>query len=337
MYKIIHIFAFLAIFMSFWSCKDQNTEWREAHGSVWATSYNIKYQSDKNLDDSLLVAMKEVENALSGFNPESEISRVNRGLTDQVGELARVVFVEAQRVNHVSGGAFDPTVAPLVNLWGFGYKNGAAEGSEPDSTAIADALKRVGMNRCAITSDGHITKVDPATEFDFNAITKGYGVDRVADALRRNGVQNFMVEIGGEVITGGTNPDGRAWHIQIDAPVVDNSATHRRLTVIEVDGRGIATSGNYRNYKTLADGSRVGHTISAKTGRPVTTTTLSATVIAPTTMTADALATATMAMPLDSARLMLEREPRTGALIVTAAPDGSYQLITVGDWPGNEK
>lgn len=307
------------------------SRYHKCEGAVWATSYHIVYNSPKMLDDSIIAVMSRVEMSLSPFEATSLVSRINRGESTVVDSLFRRVFTASQKVCSLSGGAFDPTVAPVVNLWGFGYKTGAGN---PSREQIDSAMQGVGILKCLI-SDSTIVK-HPATEFNFSAITKGYGCDLIGEMFRRNGCTDYMIEIGGEVVVSGKNPQGEKWHILIDAPVVSDSAVvHERMAVIEVTDCGIATSGNYRNYRSIGSGKRVGHTISSVTGYPVESTMLSATVIAPDAMTADALATACMAMEPAKALSMIESIPDTKALIVVADSTAAlgWKMIITPNFP----
>lgn len=195
----------------------------------------------------------------------------------------------------------------------------------------------MGIGRCRLQGD-RIIKAKPGTEFNFSAITKGYGADLVGEMLRRNGCDDYMVEIGGEMALSGVNSRGEPWHVMIDAPCDADTAhvLHERLAIIHVTDCGVATSGNYRNFKRTASG-RKHHTISPVTGRPVMTSTLSATVIAPDAMLADALATSCMAMPLDSALAMIEAWPGTAAMIVAEGENGRYDIRTTSRFPGLHK
>ena len=294
------------------------SSYRKCEGAVWATSYHITYRSDRNLDDSIISVMRMVENSLSPFADSSLVSRINRGETEETDSLFRRIFLASQSVNRQSQGAFDPTVAPLVNLWGFGYKK---SGKEPNQVQIDSALALVGIGECRIEGT-KVVKRNTHTAFDFSAITKGYGCDLIGEMLRRNGCEDFLVEIGGEVVASGSNPQGEDWRVMVDAPVEsDTAVVHRRLAVIAVSDCGVATSGNYRNYRTT-DYGKVWHTISPVTGRPAVGQTLSATVVAPDAMTADALATSCMAMPTAEALAMIEKMPGVEALLVTADTAG---------------
>ena len=309
------------------SCSDR--QYHSYDGAVWGTTFHIVYESDRELADSVMAQIRRVEMSLSAFEPSSTVSVINSGADARVDELFERVFDEACGGNRLSNGMFDPTVGPLVDIWGFGRKSGVS--AEPDSAAVSVALKGVGISRCRI-DNGLLVKADSTTQFDFSAIAKGLGVDCVAEMLRRNGCANYMVEIGGEVAALGVNAKGDVWRIQIDAPIDDASGTvHSQLSVISLADRAIATSGNYRNYRDYASG-RVGHTISPITGQPVSTATLSASVCAPSCMTADALATACMAMPADEALKMIESQNEVEALIVVAQP-GGYRVLTTAHFP----
>lgn len=206
-----------------------------------------------------------------------------------------------------------PLVGPLVDLWGFGSPG---DRPEPDSAAVRRTLQLTGMNKTDMR--GPVVKRAPGMKFDFAAIAKGYGVDRVAEMLRRNGCENYLVEVGGDVAALGLNPRGEVWHVKIEMPDGGDGGS-----MLELDDMCVATSGNYRNYRERPDGSRYGHTISPLTGYPVMTDVLSASVVAPTCATADALATACMAMGAEAAAdgrtaAMLSAFPHTRAILVLA-------------------
>lgn len=305
---------------------DKAPSWHYASGSTWGTVYHIKYRSGRDLSDSITAVMRAVDMSLSPFEKASVVSAVNAGQDVRADAMLCDIIGLSQRVCSISSGAFDPTVAPLVNLWGFGYRDVVAD--IPDSAAIALALGSVGVRECRVDSGMRVHKKSPDTEFNFSAIAKGYGVDMIAGMLRRNGCSDYMVEVGGEIALDGDGPSGDGWNIQIDAPVEDTSAPGtNRLTTINLTGRCIATSGNYRNHRPTSQG-EVGHTISPVTGMPVSSSTLSATVLASTTALADALATAMMVMPPDSAMKMVEGLPDVDALIVVAQPDSTLLTLS---------
>lgn len=268
--------------------------------------------------------------SLSPFQENSLVSRINRNETAETDSLFRHIFIASQQINAASHGFFDPTVAPAVNLWRFGYNN---SDHEPSDDEIAAARSSVGIGDCRLESDGKIVKKSPATEFNFSAITKGYGCDLIGDMLRRNGCNDYMIEIGGEIALSGKNRHDEPWHIMIEAPIEnDTSATRSRMTVVEITDCGIATSGNYRKYRDTPQG-RIGHTINPLTCLPVATTTLSATVITRNTMTADALATACMALPAAEALKMIDLWPDAEALLIEADSTGGWKIETTANFP----
>jgi thiamine biosynthesis lipoprotein len=309
----------------------ESMEYRYSEGAVWSTTYHITYEATSDLSDSITAVMRQVELSLSPFDESSIISRVNRNENPVVDARVEKIFAESQRVNKLSDGMFDPTVAPLVNKWGFGYKNGTGDLTQAE---IDTALMSVGIADCQLV-DHHIVKKHADTEFNFSAITKGFGCDEVARMLERNGSKNYMVEIGGEITLAGKNRKGDDWHIQVDAPI-DGDFGHNRMAIIVLSDCGIATSGNYRNFRDTKQG-RVGHTISPKTGYPVKTDMLSVTVIAPSTMLADALATASMAMPVNQALEMIEGIENTEALMVTSDGKDGWTLHKTKKFPELKK
>lgn len=303
---------------------------KSIEGSVWNTTYHITYISDNDLSDTILAAIEVVDRSVNGFNSRSLVARINGGdTTAVVDKTFRDVLAVSQRISQASGGMFDPTVSPLISLWGFGYDGTAV--NEPTASAIDSALTYVGIGRCRVTADGRLSMPRGMT-FNFSAVAKGYGVDAVAAALRRCGVKDYLVEIGGEVATSGVNALGKPWHVMIEAPVEgDGRVVSERLAVIEPDGRAVATSGNYRNFKSIG-GRKVGHTISPLTGLPVTTSTLSATVVAPDCATADAMATACMALGADEAMRFVEAISGADALLVIARGD-TTEIVTTSGFP----
>lgn len=263
----------------------------KTEGLVWNTAYHITYQSSVNLNDSITSVLDRVGKSLSVFDPNSLVSEVNRQDSTPVNNDFIRVYVMSRRVNKISDGAFDPTLAPLIKAWGFG-KNHAPSA---DTLRIDSLLQHTGINHTRLYQDALIKDI-PGIEFNFSAIAKGYGCDQVAEMFKKNDVKNYLIEIGGEIVAAGENSEGSDWKVAIDKPIPDkNSPKHESQYVIAFTDMGMATSGNYRNYHNV-NGNQFGHIISSKTGRPVTTEVLSATVVTKTAMEADALATALMSM-----------------------------------------
>jgi len=320
-------------------------QWRVAEGAVWNTTYRIVYHSAVNLDDSIQKVLNDVEGSLSPFNPQSLISKINRNETDCTNAMIDSVFAISQYVNARTAGRFDPTVSPLVNLWGFGYDKNARKRIEADTIAnasgnmpfalpqeqIDSALAMVGIGQCHV-KNGHIAKKHHATTFNFSAVTKGFACDCVALMLQRNGSANNLVEIGGEIAATGHNREGKRWRIQIDAPIESAEAVHTPLTAISITPGGVATSGNYRNFHNTKQYGRIGHTIDPLSGYPAKTDVVAATVTAPNAAIADAWATACMASNAHDAIESIENEPQVECLLVIAHGD-TLECITSTGFP----
>ncbi|MDE6267420.1 MAG: FAD:protein FMN transferase [Muribaculaceae bacterium] len=324
--KSILFTALLAVLATLTGCGPDS--YRSINGAVWNTTFHVTYNSGRNLDDSIRSVMRRVELSLSPFNDSSLISAVNRGEDVKADSLLRKVLECSRQVSRLSGGMYDPTLSPLINLWGFGYRN---SDSIPDESMIAEALLSVGIDGCDITADGTVIKKSPLTEFNFSSITKGLACDEIGGMLARNGCTDYMVEIGGEIALSGRNSKGKPWRIGIEAPregIAPGSV--EAVSVINLTDCGVATSGNYRNYRKDDSGKSFGHTISAVTGRPVDTSTLSATVVAPSCMLADALATAVMAVDTVAVAQMADALPDVWIMLVTATPSGEYHISEFG-------
>lgn len=286
-------------------------------GSTWGTDYHIVYRAPHPLDDSIAACLRQVDSLFSLFNPVSELSEINAGIRHSVSPQFTHLLKVSQEVNRLSGGLYDPTVAPLTRLWGFGPDDTAL----PSDSAVDAARALVGVGDCYVDTAGILHRKTPDTQFDFSSVAKGYGIDLVAEMFRRNGCADFMIEIGGEISVQGLNRQGRPWRIQVDSPT--GGLGHERLRVVELGPQPVAmaTSGNYRNFRPDGQGGVYGHTISPVTGRPVQGRVLSATVIAPDCTLADALATACMAVADPDSALALADRAGVQALIVYSSAD----------------
>ncbi len=299
--------------------KQGKPEYRTAQGLVFGTRYNITYLYNADLQPDIDYTLALVDSALSMFNPESTISAVNSSESIQVTDTMFLkVFRRAMEISRMTNGAFDITVAPAVNAWGFGFKH-----SENISQSTIDSLLEITGYWKIHEQDGLITKDDPRIMLDCSAIAKGFGTDMVADMLRSKGICDFMVEVGGEIVVSGRNPKGKLWNIGISKPVDDSLSVNNELqTVIPVTDIAMATSGNYRNFY-VKDGRKYAHTIDPHTCTPVSHSLLSATVFASDCATADALATSMMVMGLDSAQALCARHPEIRAYFIYQSPDGT--------------
>lgn len=323
-------------------CSPQAPSLVRLEGKTMGTTYHISYipehpgSDDQGVDpsglkaeiDSLLVAFN---NSVSTYIPTSTISKVNGPDTlIEVDPYFTIVFKRAREVSDNTGGAFDVTVMPLVNGWGFGFTDTIRMDS-----AVVDSLRQlVDYRQVELSeSDGKVLvhKTDKRIQVDFSAIAKGYGVDVVAQWLEGKGIQHYLVEIGGEVRAKGKNEKKEAWEIGIEKPI-DNPApdTHELKGILKLDNKSLATSGNYRNFY-YRNGKKVSHEIDPKTGYPAQNNLLSATVIAADCMTADAYATAFMVMGLEKTMTYLQQDTSLQAYLVYAHDDGSMKtMLTKG-------
>lgn len=297
--------------------------YRTQQGKIFGTLYKVTYEHNSDLQTQIVAAMQAVDNSLSPFNKQSVITHINNNDSVAVDKLFSEVFCTAKQIYSESHGAFDPTVAPLVNAWGFGFKKGIKI-----NTNTIDSLRSlIGFERINLNGT-HIEKRDPRIILDFSAIAKGYGSDRVAYVLDSCGIKNYMVEIGGEVVVKGHNKNGNPWGIGITKPIDDSLSVNQELqTVLRLTDCAIATSGNYRNFY-YKDGVKYAHTIDPRTGYPVQHSLLSATVIADNCMRADALATAFMVLGVDSAMAYCERHPEIEGYFIVAADSGRHKILS---------
>lgn len=290
-------------------------------GVIFGTVYNITYEYNEDLGQDILAVLNTVDNSLSMFNKESEISLVNQNKTDRLTPSLYEIITLAQHINRETDGAFDITVAPLVNAWGFGFKNGQM----PTDAQVDSLLEFIGMEKLTIR-DSIITKADPRMMLDCSAIAKGYGVDAVARMLASKGIKNYMVDIGGEVVTRGHSTTSQPWRIGVVKPTDDSLSVNNELqTTFSLTDAAIATSGNYRNFY-YKDGKKYAHTIDPKTGRPVQHNVLSATVMGPDCATADAYATSFMVLGLEGAKKVLARHNELKAYIIYADDNSTPQV-----------
>ena len=290
-------------------------------GYIFGTSYNITYQCADDHKKDIEKVLADVDASLSPFNDTSIITHVNRNEEVVLDDFFLDVFRLAQKINEDTEGAFDITVAPMVNAWGFGFKNGV----NPDEKVIDSLRQVVGLHKVRLEGD-KIVKTDPRVMLDCSAIAKGYGVDVVANLLRKFGIKNFMVEIGGEVVTSGVNRERMPWRIGVTKPTDDSLSINNELqTVINVTDKAMATSGNYRNFY-YKGGRKYAHTIDPKTGYPVQHSILSATVITNDCATADAYATSFMVMGLEKSKKVLERHPEMMVYFIYSDEKGQNQV-----------
>ncbi|MDL0430008.1 FAD:protein FMN transferase [Marinobacter sp. TBZ242] len=306
------------------SFEEEEKVW-EISGPVFGTQYhiNVVLQEDQhrleNLADGIDEVLARVDASMSTWREDSELSRFNR-LEDQsqwteISRPLHEVLATAREVSELTDGAFDVTVGPVVNLWGFGPD--ARPDRVPGSDELASRLAAIGYDKLELRDEPPGLRASPNQYVDLSAIAKGYGVDEVARFLESEGVSAFLVEIGGEVRVSGRKPDGAAWRLAIEEPVSEQRRINR---VVALDSQAMATSGDYRNYYE-SEGQRFSHTIDPNTGKPIRHSLASVTVIADDCMTADALATAFNVMGVEQAKELATRE-NIAAYFIVRGEDG---------------
>lgn len=285
------------------------------------------------LERALGETMDGINRLMSVYDPESEISRINRapmGAPLPLAPETAKVLGFALDLAEASGGAFDPTIGPLVRAWGFG-PGPAPRPGDPGPDERRALLERVGFRRARLEGET-LTKLADGLEFDLNAVAKGYGVDAVARTLQSLGLERFMVEIGGEVVVRGLNPDGKPWRIGVDRPAPDALPGAAIERVLHLTDCAIATSGDYRNHRKDSAGRPVSHLFDPRRGEPVCREWSSVTVLAPDCLTADGLATALYVLgPEEGLPWLASAYPDCDALFLSAGPNGS---MTTRESPG---
>lgn len=323
-----NFFLFLFAISLLLSCnadskKKEHTDYFQEHGEIFTTSYNIKYAYNRSLKDEITDELNIFDLSLNPFKENSIITKVNNNEPVELDSFFINVFNKSVEVSQKSKGYFDITTSPLINAWGFGFQN-----MESITPELIDSLKQfVGYEKIAIDESGKVIKTDSRVQINTSAIAKGYSCDVVADLLERHGIENYMIEIGGEVSAKGVNEKGACWRIGVDKPNDDALfVEHELQIIISLCDKSLATSGNYRNFY-VKDGKKYAHTINPKTGYPSETDLLSATVIADDCMTADAYATAFVAMGLDKSVEIARGLEGVDYYFIYANEDGAYDTV----------
>lgn len=321
MNKYISLFAGVWMIFILTACTGKK-EYFEDSGTVFHTLYHIKYEAPQLLTEKIDAELQQFNFSLNPFNQNSIIAKVNQNQAVEVDPWFKEVFNKAMEVSAVTDGVFDITCAPMVNLWGFGFNK-----MDSVTPQMIDSIKTfVGYQKIRIEGN-KVIKQDPRVLLNCSAIAKGYACDVVARLLEKEGVENYVVEIGGEVTMKGVNAKGDCWRIGINKP--EDETTGMKNEVEEVvqlcKKGGIATSGNYRNYY-VKDGKKYAHTIDPRTGYPAQQDILSATIVAADCMTADAYATAFMAMGTTEARKVAAKVPDIEYYIIYTDSIGNHQI-----------
>ena len=299
------------------------TPYQFNEGPVFGTTYHIKYQYGKDVQKEIDSILHQFNHSLSAYQPTSIISRVNNNDSTVTPDLFFVTaFKEALVVAEATQGAFDPTVAPLVNAWGFGFK----KMKEVTPQKIDSLKKLVGYKRVRLINN-QVIKDDPRITLDLASLSDGYASDVIADLLEQKGITNYMVEIGGEVMLKGVNAEGKPWSIGIDKPIDNPNPTTSDLEAkVSMTNGAISTSGNYRNFY-YKDGKKYAHTIDPKTGYPVQHNLLSATIVAPTCIEADAYSTACMVIGLKESLKLIKTHPQLKGYFIYSDDKGNMLVL----------
>ena len=301
--------------------QQQSTPYQKNAGLIFGTTYSVTYQCGEDLQEEIEAELKKVDDEFSMFNSQSIVARLNNGEQPELSNDFIDVFKLARQVSEDTNGAFDITVAPLVNAWGFGFKH-----EQMPSKEQVDSLREIIGYRYVTLKDKTITMQKPGMMLDFSAIAKGYGVDVVARLLERHDIKNYMVEIGGEITTRGINPERVPWRIGVNKPSEDAlNENHELQTILNVTDKSMATSGNYRNFY-VKGGKKYAHTIDPKTGYPVQHSLLSATVLTDRCAKADAYATSFMVLGMDGAKQILERHKELMAYLIYTDNKGNLSV-----------
>ncbi|MDR0413146.1 MAG: FAD:protein FMN transferase [Dysgonamonadaceae bacterium] len=313
------------LFLLFLSCSRKESYYL-TQGEIFKTTAHIKYQYHRDLGKEIRACLDSFDLSLNPFNPGAIIYKVNHNENVAVDDRFITVFNKAQEIAALTGGIYDITCAPLINLWGFGFeKKGEITPRAIDSIKQFTGYQKVRLEGRKVVKD------HPSVQLNASSIAKGYACDVVAGLFDAYGITNYMVEIGGEVHARGENPAGKCWNIEILKPIDDSTGTIKeQQEVICLHNRSLATSGNYRNFY-IKDGKKYGHTINPLTGYPAGTMEtghytplLSATVLYSDCMTADAFATAFMALGLERAVALAGQFPEMDYLFIYADDKGEW-------------
>jgi len=306
------------------SCEQKKSEYLKIAGYAQGTSYHITYENSKNEDYSGAIdsILKAFDKSCSMYDSTSIISRINNNdPTVEADDWFIDVFKKSAEVNALSQGALDITVGPVVRAWGFG----AQPMAKHDKAYIDSLLQYVGMEKVKL-EDRKVIKQLPGVSLDVNAVAQGYSVDVLSKFFDEKGIKNYLVEIGGEVRSKGTNAKNTFWHVGIDRPADDNIIPGQQIeAIIELNNKSLTTAGNYRKF-FVENGVKYGHTIDPKTGFPAKNTLLSATVVADDAITADAWDTAFMVLGVEKSKEILKKLPGIEVYFIYSNEKGEYEI-----------
>jgi len=317
---------YLVLIVIFCSCQNEPKN-HKLSGPVFGTSYNVIYNSDADYTQQFDSLFAVINHSMSTYIPDSDISRLNRNEPVTIDEHFQKVFKTSEEIYNDTNGVFDPTIGAVVNAWNFGPEGRIVD---LDSLKIDSLMVGVGFNK--IKRNGPIITKPSATFLDFNAIAKGYGVDVIGEFLEARNIENYLVEIGGEIRCRGRNIEKNlAWQVGLDQPRFDGEQSVYKA--ISLKDEAMATSGTYRKFKIDDNGNRYAHIIDTKTGYPSRTNILSVSVIAQDCMTADAYATAFQAMGIEHVSTFLESHPDLKVYIIFENDANELETLNLNAFP----
>jgi thiamine biosynthesis lipoprotein len=292
-------------------------------GAAQGTYYSITYYSgsSENLQPAVDSLFSHFDQSVSSYVPGSLLSRLNRNDTSAVADdIFETIFRKGMDVSALTAGAFDITVGPLVNAWGFGF----SKREKMDQAMVDSLLPLIGYQKVKL-SQGHLIKSDSRMHIDFDAIAQGYTSDWLGQFFDSKGIKNYLIDVGGEVLGKGCKPDGRLWSVAIEMPAKSAEDERKIQAILSLENKAISTSGSYRKYYE-ENGVRYSHTIDPYTGYPVRHNLLSVSVLAPDCITADAFATAFMVMGLQKSKEFLAKHPELEAYFISDDSSGGFTI-----------
>ncbi|WP_452229830.1 FAD:protein FMN transferase [Lacinutrix sp. MEBiC02404] len=317
----------LLLIVLFLSCKQESKNIKLS-GAVFGTSYSIIYDASSNYQKQIDSLYYVINKSMSTYQTNSDISKLNRNESNSVDTHFEKVLATSKQINKETEGVFDPTIGTIVNALGFGPEKRI---ERLDSLKIDSLMQFVGLDKVRI-ADRTVIKKHKNTFIDFNAIAKGYGVDVIADFLESKKVNNYLVEIGGEIRSKGMNIErNSAWTVGIDKPNFEGEQSV--LEAITLHQEAMATSGTYRKFKIDENGNRYAHILDAKTGYPSKSNILSVSVITSNCMTADAYATAFQAMGIEKTKAFLKKHPELKAFIIFENNKQELETLNLNGFP----
>lgn len=326
------IFVALSIVLFVTSCKEEIQNKRIV-GNVFGTTYSVQYagyETEVDFKEQFDKLFYVINRSMSTYQANSFISKINRNEETTIDSHFRKVFDASKEIHQLTDGAFDPTIGIMVNAWDFGPDSAIVD---LDQQKIDSLMQTVGLDKVT-RKDDKIKKEHPGTQLDFNAIAKGYAVDVIADFLATQDIENYLVEIGGEVRTKGVNmASEQPWKIGVENPNFDGSQTV--MKAISLADEAMATSGTYRKFKVDEDGNRYAHIIDAKTGYPSKTNLLSISVIAPDCMTADAYATVFKTMGVEGVANFLKDHAELKVFLIFENDKKELETLSLNGFPEN--